>query len=292
MQTFSIRDIENLCGIKAHTLRVWEQRYGIIMPGRKESRHREYTNEDLKQILRISYLYHKGYKISLIAKMSPEEVYSRSLEYSRDTNFEGFLNQFIEATLNFDEFRFEEIFNTLVNKLGFEKTFTHVIYPYQKKIGLLWVMGNLFPSQEHFSSNLIRKKIILAIDGIPISSHPKNEKILLFAPEGEFHEIPLLLIHYFLKKSGYQVIYFGINTQVANLQFYSSVYSSFHIYFHLVTNFTEMDINVYLEKLIKIFPDKKILASGQVFQENRKLPAGVRILYSLNEIMELKVSND
>jgi MerR family transcriptional regulator, light-induced transcriptional regulator len=286
MQTFSIRDIENLSGIKAHTLRVWEQRYGLIMPGRKESRHREYNNEDLKQILRVSYLYHQGHKISNIARMSTEDVITLSLQYNNYSSFEVFVNQFFEASLDFDEEGFEKVLNVLFLQLGFENAFIHVLYPYLNKLGMLWMTGNVLPAQEHFSSNLIRKRIIIAIDSLTIEHDAKSEILLLFTPTGEFHEIPLLLSHYFLKKNGYSVVYFGINTSIEDLKNYAELNPSFQLYFHLLTNFTDKDPENYLKLLCSAFPAKKIFASGPVFKENLNYSNQVKIILSLKELSE------
>lgn len=220
--------------------------------------------------------------------MSSEEITRLSLNYTQHGSYDVFINQFIEAALDFDEARFEEVFNNLYRQVGFEKAFMHVIYPYQQKIGMLWVTGNVLPAQEHFSSHIIRKKIILAIDGLPVPQIKKTDKILLFAPEGEFHEIPILLIHYFLKKNGFEVIYFGIDTKIDALKYYASFHQEFQLYFHLLTNFLDMDIYTYIKCLIKNFPGKKIYASGSVFEPNSNYPENVRILHSMNEIREFQ----
>ncbi len=292
MQTFSIRDIENLSGIKAHTLRVWEQRYGLIMPARKESRHREYTNEDLKHILRVSYLYHHGYKISRIAGMNPEEINALSLDYNQHTSFDVFINQFIEAALDFDEDRFEEVFDSLILHLGFEKAFIHVVYPFLQKLGMLWMTGNILPAQEHFSSHIIRKKIILAIDALTMVPDEQGEKIILFSPSGEYHEIPLLLIHYLLKKSGNPIVYFGIDISVDELKLYAAGNPSCMLYFHMVTNFTDMEPEAYLEMLCDCFPGKKIFASGPVFKIGISYPEKVRIIHHLKDLKELYTARE
>jgi DNA-binding transcriptional MerR regulator len=289
MQTFSIRDIENLSGIKAHTLRVWEQRYGLIMPGRKESRHREYTNDDLKQILRVAYLYHQGYKISKIARMSPEEINTLSLEYNQHSSFEVFVNQFIEAALDFDEDGFEKVFDALILHLGFEKAFIHVVYPFLNKLGMLWMTGNVLPAQEHFSSNLIRKRIILAIDGLTTATVEKQALMLLFTPSGEFHEIPLLISHYLLKKNGYRIAYLGINTSMDDLKTFSSSNPDFTLFFHLLTNFTDKEPDAYIKMLVDAFPGKKIIASGQLFQKKADLPGDVMIIQSFKELSALNI---
>ena len=292
MQTFSIRDIENLSGIKAHTLRVWEQRYGLIMPARRESRHREYTNEDLKHILRVSYLYHHGYKISRIAGMSPEEINALSLDYNQHSSFDVFINQFIEAALDFDEDRFEEVFNSLILHLGFEKAFIHVVYPFLQKLGMLWMTGNILPAQEHFSSHIIRKKIILAIDALTMVPDKQAEKIILFSPFGEYHEIPLLLIHYLLKKSGNPIVYFGIDISIDELKLYVAGNPTCMLYFHMITNFTEMEPEAYLDMLCGCFPDKKIFASGPVFKIGISYPGQVRIIHHLKDLKELHMVHE
>lgn len=289
MQTFSIRDIENLSGIKAHTIRVWEQRYGLIMPGRKESRHREYTNEDLKQILRVSYLYHQGYKISKIARMSKEEIISLSLQYDSHSSIEVFVNQLIEAALDFDEESFETVIDTLILKWGFENAFLNVVYPFLKKIGLLWMTGNVLPAQEHFSTTLIRKKIIITIDGLTNVTDVESEIMLLFTPKGEFHEIPLLLSHYFLKKNGYRIMYLGINTSIEVLANYAESNPFFNLYFHLLTNFTDKEPDAYLKELADALPGKKIFASGPVFSENANYSDQVQIIQSFRELSALKI---
>jgi MerR family transcriptional regulator, light-induced transcriptional regulator len=289
MQTFSIRDIENLSGIKAHTIRVWEQRYGLIMPGRKESRHREYTNEDLKQILRVSFLYHQGYKISKIARMSKEEIITLSLQYDSHSSIEVFVNQLIEAALDFDEESFETVIDTLILKWGFENAFLNVVYPFLKKIGMLWMTGNILPAQEHFSSNLIRKKIIINIDGLTNVTDAESEIMLLFTPKGEFHEIPLLLSHYFLKKNGFRLLYLGINTSIEVLANYVESNPFFKLYFHMLTNFTDKDPDFYLKELAAAFPGKQIFASGPVFHENLNYPDQVKIIHSFRELSAFKL---
>src|SRR5687768_14986156 len=191
MNQFTIKDIENLCGIKAHTLRTWEQRYELFVAKRKESNQRVYDDEDLKQLLRISFLYHSGYKISGIARLSHEEI-QRTVEASclKEDNHEIFIHQLIAASIDLDEERFEKLINCLVLRIGIEKCISNVFYPFLQRIGLLWMTGHVIPAQEHFSSHIIRKKIICAIDGLD-SRGQSSPTILLFAPAGEFHEIPL-----------------------------------------------------------------------------------------------------
>ena len=288
MQYFSIRDIENLSGIKAHTLRIWEQRYHLIMPARKESRHRLYSNEDLRRILRISYLYHRGFRISRIAGMSAEEMERLSLENPGEIHFELFINQFVEAALDLDQERFDQIVRGLTQHLGFEKAMIHVVYPYLEKIGRLWMTGNLLPAQEHFSSQLIRKHILLDTEKIRTTPVPGTLPVVMFTPPGEYHEIPLLLIANFLRKNGFRVVYLGTNTDTGTLAEYVDTKGPCILYFHLLTNFTDLTPDAYVQSLQQRFPGRRIIASGPLATKITGVADGLMIMHSIHEIRMLK----
>src|SRR3982751_3024072 len=184
MNNFSIKDIERLSGIKAHTLRIWEQRHGLLLCKRKESQHRYYDNEDLKQVLRIAHLYHNGYKVSKIAKLSPEDIKKLANVGSSENSYGILINQLVEASIDYDQPRFVSIIDTTMLQLGFEKSIVHVFYPFFEKIGLLWMTEHVLPAQEHFSSYLIQNKIIASIDAIeqPVKG---NSRVIIFSPSGE-----------------------------------------------------------------------------------------------------------
>src|SRR6478672_6586541 len=212
MQVFTIRDIENLTGIKAHTLRIWEQRYDLFTPRRKESQHRIYDNEDLKQLLRISFLYHSGWKVSKIAALSEGQITGLVNEATiGNINYRVFINQLIEAAIDFDEKRFITVVNQVTEKIGFEKCVVDLCYPFLVKIGLLWSTNNVIPAQEHFTSYIIQNKIIVETEKLEMGN--TTPSIVLMSPKGEFHELPLLFINYLLKKSGWGTVYLGSNIQ-------------------------------------------------------------------------------
>lgn len=286
MNKFTIKDIENLSGIKAHTIRIWEQRYQIIRPKRKSTNHRIYDNDDLKRILRISYLYHCGFKISKIAQLSEEEIKKIALEMPhQDRFYEIHANQMMEAMIDFDQIRFEKIFHNLLLHIGFEQTITKVIYPYLERVGLLWMTGNIIPAQEHFASNLIRKKILVAIDGLKLP-HASPSHFLLFLPEGEFHEIPLLFAHYLLKRSGKMVTYLGCNVPLEDVKVFVGLKKVTHLYTHMVTNFTKQVIHAYVQQLAEYFPAQQIVLAGpQIHHLNLALPANIQQLPSLETMM-------
>ena len=200
MNHFTIKDIENLSGIKAHTLRIWEQRYQLFIPKRKESKHRYYDNEDLKHILRISQLYHNGVKISKIAQLPASSIRSMAMEqYIGKQNADAYIHRLIEASIDFDEERFEELFEQALKQFGLEVTIIDVMYAFLERIGLLWLTDHVIPAQEHFASNIIKRKIISALDALKTKPSPSSGTYVLFTPEGEQHEIPLLLNHYLMK---------------------------------------------------------------------------------------------
>lgn len=207
--TYSIKELEKLSGIKAHTIRIWEKRHNIIKPARTSTNIRFYSDEDLKKIINVSMLNNHGLKISKIAGMSFDEINRKILEMtSSDSSASGYIEQLVVAMVDMEEERFEKTLNSLVRKFGFERTIIEAIYPFLEKIGILWQTKNITPAQEHFISNLIRQKIIAAIDALPLSPDSKT-KVLLFLPEHEMHEIGLLFSYYLVKKAGFKVYYLG-----------------------------------------------------------------------------------
>jgi DNA-binding transcriptional MerR regulator len=262
MQTFTIRDIENLTGIKAHTLRIWEQRYRFFTPKRRESQHRYYDNEDLKKLLRISFLYHQGWKISKIAALSTEQVREQVSEAKiSPKDFAPYITRMIEAAVDFNEAAFTHLLDETSAETGFEKMIVEVCYPYLQKLGLLWSTNNVIPAQEHFSSYLIQNRIIIETEKLPpVSGKPE---ILLICPEGEYHELPLLFINYLLRKMGRSTLYMGTNISREEVVRLARLPGITTLYLHLITNFTGMMVDDYLEAICLKLPDKKILASGE-----------------------------
>lgn len=285
MEYFTIKDIENLSGIKAHTLRIWEQRYNLFVPKRKDSQHRIYDNDDLKQLLRISFLYHNGWKISKIAGLSSAQIVEevRKSEINSKT-YKTFIIQLIEAAVDFDEISFVEILNQLTAKVGFEKCITDICYPYLNRIGMLWVTNNIIPAQEHFSSYIIQNRIIAETDKLSINNEAPT--LLLFSPKGEFHELPLLFIFYLLRKNGWSVVYLGSNITKEVIKQFTENSEMKYLFLHLITNFTGWDADVYFEDLCKSFPNKQIIASGAAVHQVQRNFVNLKLLKSDKEIYE------
>lgn len=285
MQYFTIKDIENLSGIKAHTLRIWEQRYNLFIPKRKGSLHRIYDNEDLKRLLQIAFLYHNGWKISKIAELSSDEIIElvRKTEISSDT-YRNFILQLLEAAIDFNEAWFVQLLDELSQKIGFDKCIKEVCYPYLQRVGLLWVTSNIIPAQEHFSSYIIQNKIIAETE--KVSMLTEEAEVVLFSPKGEFHELPLLFINYLLKKNGWSVVYLGSNVTKEVLQPFTTNKSVKYLFFHLITNFTGWEPDMYFEDLCRNFRDKTIIATGSVVHQMQRSFTNMKLLRSDKEIYQ------
>lgn len=287
MNQFTIKDIENLSGIKAHTWRMWEQRYGLGMPQRKESNHRFYDNENLKQVLRISYLYHGGMKISKIATLNPEQIRLKALNIFSllDAN-EYYVKELLEASVDLDETRFERVFEDAIQRFGIENTMLKIIHPFQDKIGVLWLTDHVIPAQEHFTSNIISRKLFVAVDNLPATSDANKKTILLFTPQLEYHELPLQFIHYLLRKNGHKIIYFGSNVCIKSIKTYALSKDFEYLHFHYVTNLASRNAQAYLHELSTAFPGKKIVMSGVLVQQIETVSTNVRLLRSMDEFIE------
>ena len=266
MQRFTIRDIEHMSGIKAHTLRIWEQRYDLFTPKRKESKHRYYDNEDLKTLLQIAFLYHNGWKVSRIAQLKRNELIEAvSKTEINSVNYKLYVIKLLEAAIDFNEQAFVQVLDELIQSVGLEKCVLEVCYPFLQRVGLLWMTNNIIPAQEHFSSYLIQHKIIAATDQLP-EVQDQVDGIVLFTPEGEYHELPLLFINYLLKKHKWRTVYLGGNIKISQLTKFLEDNSIPYFFLHVLTNFSGFEIDDYLEKLCTTYPHKKIIASGSGIQ--------------------------
>lgn len=209
--------IVSLTGINSHTLRKWESRYDFLVPERTDTNIRFYTDNQLKKLLNISILRNQGIGLSVIGKMSDDEIHKRVAETLIGTNQDDEVKALVLSMINLNEQEFDNIIKSQIIKHGILSTFTEVIYPFLHKVGVLWGINKIMPAQEHFVSNLIRQKICSAIDLLPIA--PDNApRIILFLKEGEYHEIGLLLASFIAKKLGWKVFYLGQNVPYENVK--------------------------------------------------------------------------
>ena len=288
MAIYSIKDIEKLCGIKAHTIRIWEQRYGIIKPKRTQTNIRYYQEGDVKELLNIALLNRNGYKISKIAKMSEAEILEAVDQITESSTMptEDQEDALTLSMIRMDEHQFQKVINSSIRQLGFERCVFEVIYPFLEKLGVLWMTGSINPVQENFISNLIRQKIISAIDQIPVALGYKVKKFMLYLPEGEQQELSILLLHYLLKARQYQVIYLGKDISKAGLKYAYRIHRPDYIFSIISEAAVQPSLQEYLDQLLDIFPVSQLLLTGyQLITHNIESQERLKVLNSLEETL-------
>ena len=283
MAVYSISDLEKLCGIKAHTIRVWEQRYGILQPKRTQTNIRYYLDEDLRHLLNIALLNKNGYKISKIAQMSRQEIIEKvDLISSNNLENETQLDALTIAMIEMNEQKFDDILSANIQKIGFENCMLEVIYPFLDKLSLLWLTDSIQPVQENFMSFLIRQKIIVAIDQLSYPKGANVPKFMLYLPEGESQELALLFTHYILKSRGCAVVYLGANIKLTDLEDAYHIHKADFMFSIISEAFNKQSIQSYVKELSASFPAAEILLSGYQILSNY-IPAfdNVRIISDL-----------
>ena len=282
MSQYSIKDLEMLSGIKAHTIRIWEKRYGIIEPQRTKTNIRYYSDNDLRKILNVSILNNKGYKISKIADFNSDLLRNKVFELSQAaTDYPVQIDRLIMAMVEMNERNFIDIISSLTLKIGFEETVINILYPFLEKIGVLWVTGNIHPAQEHFISNLIRQKLIVVTDALPIPEK-SDKNFILFLREGEFHELGLLFMNYLLRVNGYYTYYLGQTVPLEDLIKVCEKHNGKYLATSMITGNLPVKTSEYLKSLSKTFPDKKIIINGQQVTEEVYKSLPENIIYSYN----------
>jgi MerR family transcriptional regulator, light-induced transcriptional regulator len=283
---YSIKDLEMLSGIKAHTLRIWEQRYHIIKPKRTPTNIRFYEDEDLRQLLNISILNKNGFKISRIAAMSDSQINEAVNRLSSGTFEDAVqIDALTISMMELDEAKFETILASNIRALGFERTMLEVIYPFLDKLSLLWLTGSIHPVQESFISNMVRQKLIAAMDALTVPINPSHA-FILYLPEGETQELSLLFLHYLIKKRGYRVLYLGQNTSLADLAEACAIFQCDYVLTIISETFTRQSVQQYLDDLLRVCPDKNILLTGyQIFVQGISSEERLRVLRDLEDIM-------
>jgi methanogenic corrinoid protein MtbC1 len=276
MGKYSIKNLETLSGIKAHTIRIWEQRYGVITPDRTDTNIRTYCDTDLKKLLNIAMLNNSGLKISKISKLSDEDL---SLEVQRigesETEYPIQIDRLIVAMVDLDRSKFETILADCIETMGFEDTCINVLYPLLQKIGVMWLANSINPAQEHFISSLIIQKMYSAIDNL-YTEGPKGRKVIFFLREGELHEMGLLFFRYLMEKRGFDTIYLGQSVPFEDLKQTVEAHKPDFLVTALVASPEDDFMENYLKQLGKSFKDIKILASGfQISQFDKELPKNI-----------------
>ena len=289
MGEYSIKDLEKLSGIKAHTIRIWEKRYDIITPGRTDTNRRRYTDEDLRKLINISILTRSGFKISMIASMSPHDIEDKVSIISQDIEqYDNQIESLIIAMINLSERDFNDLINRYFINMGFEDTFSNILFPFLERVGVLWVTGSISPAQEHFISNLVRQKLISTIDSLIPRKINNKLKVLLFLPENELHEIGLLFYTYLAKKNGHETLYLGPKTPIDSIAKAIKIWPADILVTGTSSEFSGVVKEELIERLSKSFKNHKIIISGLLIPDSGvKLPGNVHSAKTADEFVQL-----
>ena len=287
MSRYTIAELEKLTGIRAGTIRIWERRYWIIKPHRTDTNRRWYDDDDLMRIINISILYRHGYKISKIATMTGVEIASQVAMLSADTSDTGTqLDSLVVAMTSLNEKVINEILMRSIISIGFEGTFEMVVFPFLKRVGVMWQTGSVDVGAEHFMSNIFRKRLIVATDSLQPVSNNNSKRVLFFLPEGEWHELGLLFYAFIARKAGHEILYLGQSTPYNAL---ADVIERWQPHLLITGSLTRLPFErpeSYLSRLSNAFTRQKILVSGAMAEmAGKKKFANI---YSVTTVKELK----
>jgi len=291
MQSFySIKDLEKYSGLKAHTIRIWERRYGILQPKRTAANYRLYSEDDLKKILKLAFLNRKGLKISKLASLSEEALGKKLLEAGEaETDYTFAADMLLTASIESDEAAFNLQCEKLIDEFGFEHFFREFLSSFFKRIGLLWQSKSITSPYEHFASNLIRNKLIFELEKrnfpAPDSSKPV---FLLFLPDKQWHELGLLFSHLILKERRYKTVYLGASVPLDDLKEYADSVRFDCLLTSVNSALPHIDLQDYTQALANAFSDKKVYVSGyQYTVQDVKFPEHVRFLDSFDAFYDI-----
>jgi DNA-binding transcriptional MerR regulator len=290
---FSIKDLENLSGIKAHTIRIWEKRYNLLQPNRTDTNIRNYSLSSLQKLLNISYLNNNGVKISKIANLTEDEIQSKVKKMASNFNIEYHaISSLKMAMINFNPTLFNNTYHQLIETKSFSDVFYSVFLPLLNHIGLLWQTNTITPAHEHFVSTLIKQKILIHIESLPlVENNASNKTFVLFLPENEIHDIGLLFIHYQLRSKGYHSIFLGESVPMESLKdlltFFDDI--TFISYFTVAPEID--DVSSYIFKFNDLFLQHQhtklyLLGTKLATLGDTSLPKKVTIFNSIQNLVK------
>ncbi len=293
--SFSISDLENFTGIKAHTLRAWERRYGLFSPERTEGNQRYYDLNNLQKLLNVKILYDHGHKISEIAAMPAQEIPQNILNAtSTKLTFDYAIDSFKMAMLEFDQLKFEKTYQGLKEVIGFRDIFIQVFIPLLEQIGLLWQVNSISPANEHFISNLIQQKVLTNIEQVGQQVDFSGDHVfVLYLPMHEIHDLGLLFLHYELMSTGNRSIYLGQSVPIDSLGHLRDRFPAITYVSYFTVNPDVTKIDKYLQRindelLTRKADDFWILGRQTAHMDRDKLPDRVNIYPGLNQLLESK----
>jgi MerR family transcriptional regulator, light-induced transcriptional regulator len=286
MTLYSIKDLEYLSGIKAHTIRIWEKRYHLLDPSRTDTNIRSYSDEDVRRILNVSMLIKNGYKISNVAAYDIEKLQSEVIRLTRNSvDPDRNIDRLLYFAVNLDSYGFEEHLDQIIEELGFQKTILQVVFPFFERIGILWQAGTIFAAHEHFVSNLIRNRFIREISQFKCQESSKS--ILFFLRENEYHELGLLYSNYLATQAGLRCIYLGQNLPFGDLSNLLNNSQFDFVCTSFISAIEKAELEQYLANLSLVFNKNKILVAGrQLAILKPRIPANVVVFKNSAEFLK------
>ena len=285
MAIYTIKDIEKMSGIKAHTIRMWERRYGMVIPNRTDTNIRYYTDEDLREFVNISILNKNGMKISNIAKLDKNEIDKKVVSLlDSPQKYEHVIEAMMLSILQIDEFALDAVFNKALKEYGFERLIENIVFPLLERIGLLWQTSAITPALERFLTNILRHHFIVAIDKEAPLKKNENNKLIFFLPEGELHEFGLLFYSYIARKKGYEVIYLGASIPLQNLKDVQRITQAKAFFSAHVNAIDKQELEDMFDFFRETFPNIPFYITGlQIRELNPTLPNDFYVVSSASD---------
>lgn len=288
--TFSIKDLENLTGIKAHTIRIWEKRYDVLEPMRTDTNIRLYDIENLQKLLNITLLHNHGYKISQISKLSKERIPQLVNEIITDKSYKSHaLSSFKMAMMNFDQTLFIKTYDKLLSEQSFREIFFDIFIPIIHEIGYLWQTNTISIAHEHFISYLIKQKILVNTEKLQIQEPTRHDKVfVLYLPDNEIHELGLMYLNYEIQFSGYKTIYLGESVPITSLKEVKKYFDNITYICYMTVEPNKTQVNEYIKEVKKelLTDNSEFWAIGRMIENIDKKLCTETIL-TFNSIQDL-----
>lgn len=290
---FSIKDLENLSGIKAHTIRIWEKRYNLFQPNRTDTNIRCYDLENLQKLLNVTFLYNNGYKISKISQLGEDnipKVVKNMVAEQRDNGH--VLNSFKMAMMNFDQALFFKTYNALLKEKSFREIFYEDFIPFLNEVGLLWQTDTITPSHEHFICALIKQKILVNTEKLQFSTPTNASKtFVLYLPDNEIHELGLMFLNYEILSKGYQSIFLGQSIPIFSLKDLVPLYDNIVFVSYFTVQPDKENIMAYLNNFHDMLlkdTASELWISGKMLQEINKsnLPKTIVAFSQIDQLVQ------
>ncbi len=281
---YSIKDLEVLSGIKAHTIRIWEKRYNLLTPERTDTNIRYYSDDDLRKMLNVSLLVKNGFKISKVSGWDDEQIRNTILNVSgAKTSKSDYIDRLLFHMVNFNNVSFSRLSNEIISSFGLEEAANQIFFKFFEKVGTYWQVGSVFPAQEHYVTNIIRQKLIAEIDKLELQEKTKAT-VLFFLPDNELHEISLLFYSYLALKKGYNVIYLGQFVPFEDLVKIQQKTEIDFVFTAFINSVQKEELEHYLVELKNLFSKQKVFITGWQLQIHKpELPRNVKIVKDYKE---------